>query len=109
MKRIAVTLALAATMAAAPAFAVLDRPAAEALMKKDNCASCHAIDKKLLGPSYEDVAAKYKDDKDALAKLSKKVKEGGGGVWGSIPMPPNSTTSDADIRELVTFILALKK
>ena len=82
---------------------------AQALMKKDNCATCHSVDKKLIGPAYQDVAAKYKGDKDAVAKLSKKVKEGGSGVWGTIPMPPNSATSDADIKELVTWILTLKK
>jgi cytochrome c len=78
-------------------------------MKKDGCAACHAIDKKLIGPPYVDVGAKYKGDKDALAKLSEKVKKGGTGVWGSIPMPPNVTVSDADIKELVTWILTLKK
>ncbi len=109
MRPMAVTAALAALVAAAPAWAVLDQAAAEALMKKDNCATCHAIDKKLIGPAYQDVAAKYKGDKDALAKLTKKVKAGGSGVWGSIPMPPNSTTPEADIRELVTWILTLKK
>jgi cytochrome c len=107
---IAVSIALCAVavLAAGPASAVLDTAAAEALMKKDNCSVCHAIDKKLVGPAYVDVAAKYKGDKDAVAKLSKKVKEGGSGVWGPIPMPPNSTTSDADIKELVTWILTLK-
>jgi cytochrome c len=108
----AVMVALATTvtaMAAAPAYAVLDTAAAEALMKKDNCATCHAIDKKLIGPAYQDVAAKYKGDKTAQAKLEKKVKAGGSGVWGSIPMPPNTATSEADIKELVTWILTLKK
>jgi cytochrome c len=109
MKR-AAWAALAATAAlATPAYAVLDTAAAEAMMKKDNCATCHAIDKKLIGPAYQDVAAKYKGDKTAAAKLEKKVKAGGSGVWGSIPMPPNSTVSDADIHELVTWILTLKK
>ena len=102
-------LALPAAFLAMPAQAVLDNAAAQALMKKDNCATCHSVDKKLIGPAYQDVAAKYKGDKDAVAKLSKKVKEGGSGVWGTIPMPPNSATSDADIKELVTWILTLKK
>lgn len=101
--------ALLTASAATPALAVLDNAAAEALMKKDNCAICHAIDKKVVGPAYVDVAAKYKGDKDALAKLSKKVKLGGSGVWGQIPMPPNTQVSDADIKELVTWILTLKK
>jgi cytochrome c len=94
---------------AGSAQAVLDNAAAEAMMKKDNCAACHQIDKKLVGPAYVEVAAKYKGDKDAVAKLTKKVKEGGSGVWGAVPMPPNAAVSDADIKELVTWILTLKK
>ena len=89
--------------------ASLDMASAEAMMKKDGCAACHAVDKKLIGPSYQEVAAKYKGDKDAAAKLIKKVKEGGSGVWGQIPMPPNATTSDADVKALVDWILTLKK
>lgn len=108
MNRFAVTLALSSALLAAPAWAVLDNASAEKLMKKDNCAACHSIDKKIIGPAYKEVAAKYRGDKDAAAKLEKKVKQGGSGVWGSIPMPPNSGTSDADIKELVTWILTLK-
>jgi cytochrome c len=73
------------------------------------CAACHAVDKKLVGPAYVEVAAKYKGDKDAVAKLTKKVKEGGSGVWGQIPMPPNVAIPTADITDLVTWILTLKK
>ena len=91
------------------ASAALDNTSGEAMMKKDGCAACHTIDKKLVGPPYVDVAAKYKADKDAVAKLSDKVKKGGVGVWGQIPMPPNAQVSDADIKELVTWILTLKK
>ena len=108
MKRQWIVLAASACVAGG-AHAALDNTTAEAMMKKDGCAACHAIDKKLVGPPYVDVAAKYKGDKDALAKLSEKVKKGGTGVWGSIPMPPNVTVSDADIKELVTWILTLKK
>ena len=108
MKRQWIVLAASACVAGG-AHAALDNATAEAMMKKDGCAACHAIDKKLIGPPYVDVAAKYKGDKDALAKLSEKVKKGGTGVWGSIPMPPNVTVSDADIKELVTWILTLKK
>jgi cytochrome c len=89
--------------------AALDMAAGEAMMKKDGCAACHAVDKKVIGPSYQDVAAKYKGDKDAAAKLAKKVKEGGSGVWGPVPMPPNVATPDADIKALVDWILTLKK
>jgi len=108
MKRQWIVLAASACFAGG-ANAALDNTSAEAMMKKDGCAACHAIDKKIVGPAYVDVAAKYKGDKDALAKLSEKVKKGGSGVWGAIPMPPNVTVSDADIKELVTWILTLKK
>lgn len=91
------------------AHAALDNASAQAMMQKDGCAACHAIDKKVVGPAYQDVAAKYKADKDALAKLTDKVKKGGVGVWGEIPMPPNVQVSDADIKDLVTWILTLKK
>ena len=103
-------IALAAGVSVAGgAHAVLDNAAAEAMMKKDGCAACHEVDKKLIGPSFQDVAAKYKGDKDAAAKLRDKVKKGGTHVWGDIVMPPNILASDADIKELVDWILTLKK
>ena len=98
-----------ALFAAGNAHAALDNAAAQALMQKDGCSACHAIDRKVVGPAYQDVAAKYKGDKDALAKLSEKVKKGGSGVWGPVPMPPNAQISDADIKTLVGWILTLKK
>ena len=73
------------------------------------CAACHAVDKKIVGPAYQDVAAKYKDDKDASAKLAQKVKTGGSGVWGQVPMPPNAAVPDEDVKALVGWILTLKK
>ena len=79
------------------------------MMQKDGCAACHAIDKKIVGPAYQDVAAKYKGDKDAPAKLAQKVKAGGSGVWGQVPMPPNPQASDDDVKALVSWILTLKK
>src|SRR5450432_291316 len=104
----------AATVAAvAPAVAAtagpLDMKSAEAMMQKDGCAACHSVDKKILGPPYQEVAAKYRGDKDALAKLTQKVKAGGSGVWGAIPMPPNAQVPEADIKALVSWILTLKK
>jgi len=105
-----VSILLAASLlAVGNAHAALDNASAEAMMKKDGCAACHGVDKKVIGPAYVEVAAKYKGDKDALAKLSEKVKKGGVGVWGQIPMPPNAQVPDADIKELVTWILSLKK
>ena len=82
--------------------------ASEALAKKYNCLACHAVDKKLIGPSYKDVAAKYKSDAGAEAKLVAKVKNGGTGTWGQIPMPPNSAVPDADIKTLVKWVLSTK-
>ena len=95
-------LALAAVQLSAPA------AAQEALAKKHNCLVCHSVDKKVVGPAYKDVAAKYRNDKTAEAKLDEKVKKGGVGVWGQVPMPPNSTVPDADIKALVKWILSLK-
>ena len=83
--------------------------AQEALAKKYNCLACHSVDKKIVGPAYKDVAAKYKGDAGAEARLVAKVKNGGSGVWGQIPMPPNSSVPDADVKTLVKWVLSLKK
>ena len=96
--------ALALTLLIAPA-----AQASEELAKKYNCLACHQMDKKLVGPSYQDVAAKYKGQADAPAKLVAKVKAGGVGVRGQIPMPPNPTVPDADLNALVTWILGMAK
>jgi cytochrome c len=101
MRKIALTLALAA-VAATPALAN------EELAKKSACTACHSVDKKLVGPAYKDVAAKYKGDKAAEAKLFEKVKKGGVGVWGQVPMPPNAGVKDEDVKTLVKWILAIK-
>ena len=101
-------LLAAGVLATNGAFAALDNKAAEEMMKKDGCIACHAVDKKGVGPSYQEVAAKYKGDAKAAAMLADKVKKGGVGVWGQIPMPPNTQVSDADVKELVTWILTLK-
>lgn len=79
----------------------------EALAKAKNCLSCHTVDKKLVGPSYKDVAAKYKGQGDAAAKLAAKIKSGGKGVWGEVPMPPNQV-SDEEAKKLATWVLATK-
>jgi cytochrome c len=76
-------------------------------MKKSGCVACHSIDKKVVGPAYKDVAAKYKGDKTAEAKLVAKVKAGGSGVWGNVPMPPNAQVKDEDIKTLVQWILSM--
>jgi cytochrome c len=105
MKKTSALLALSAIAASMPALA----QSGEELLKKNGCTACHAIDKKILGPAYQDVAAKYKGDAGAAAKLQEKVKKGGSGVWGPVPMPPNTQVSDADIKTLVAYILSLKK
>ena len=99
--RIQYLSALALALSIAPA-----AQASEELAKKYNCLACHQTDKKLVGPSYQDVAAKYKGQADAPAKLATKVKAGGVGVWGQIPMPPNPTVPDADLNALIAWILA---
>ena len=78
----------------------------EALAKKHNCLACHQIDKKSVGPAYKDIAKKYKGQ-DVAAKLAEKVKKGGQGVWGPVPMPPNAAVPDADIKKLVEWILKM--
>lgn len=78
------------------------------LAKTKNCVACHAVDKKLIGPSYKDVAAKYANDKDALNKLTKKVREGGVGAWGQIPMPANPQVNADEAATLVKWIMTTK-
>ncbi len=78
----------------------------QALAQKSGCLACHSVDKKVLGPSFKDVAAKYKGDKGAEAKLVAKVKAGGSGVWGPMPMPANSPqVKDEDIKTIVQWVL----
>jgi cytochrome c len=103
MKRFALVLAAAAAVPAS-----LPAHAQEELAKKHACLACHAIDKKLVGPSYKDVAAKYRGDAGAETKLVDKVKKGSQGTWGQVPMPPNSNVPDADVRALVKWILSQK-
>ncbi len=79
----------------------------EALAKAKNCMACHAIDKKVVGPAYKDVAAKYKGDKTAVATLAAKIKAGGKGVWGEVPMPPNNVTPE-EATKLATWVLSQK-
>src|SRR5512134_105139 len=84
----------------------LPAKADEALAKKHNCLACHTLDKKGVGPAYREIAKKYKGQ-NVAAKLQEKVKKGGQGVWGPVPMPPNAAVPDADIKTLVDWILKL--
>ncbi|HKO68367.1 MAG TPA: c-type cytochrome [Burkholderiaceae bacterium] len=77
------------------------------LAKQKNCLACHAVDKKLVGPAYKDIAAKYKADKNALPMLVKKVREGGVGVWGQIPMPANPQVNEQEAQTLVKWVLSM--
>jgi cytochrome c len=97
----AVIAAVAAAMLAAGQAA-----ADEALAKKHNCLACHTVDKKSVGPAYQEIAKKYKGQ-NVAAKLQEKVKKGGQGAWGPVPMPPNPAVPDADIKTLVDWILKL--
>lgn len=99
MKTVIVAAAAWSVLLAAPV------RADEALAKKYNCLACHQTDKKVVGPAYKDIAKKYKAA-DA-AKLVEKVKKGGSGVWGPVPMPPNPTVPDADLKKLVDWILKM--
>ena len=96
-----------AMMAAAGIVVAGQAQADEALAKAKNCMSCHAVDKKLVGPSYKDVAAKYKGDGKAAATLAAKIKAGGKGAWGEILMPPNNVTED-EAKKLAAWVLAVK-
>ena len=107
MRIAAITLACATVAFASTAGA----QSGEDLLKKNGCTACHSIDKKVVGPAYMDVSKKYSSEKrDAvMARLSEKVKKGGAGVWGQVPMPPNPQVSDADLKNMLTFILDLDK
>jgi cytochrome c len=94
--------ALAIALATGP---VLANPQ---LAQQKNCMACHAIDKKQVGPAYKDVAVKYAGQKDAVDKLTQKVLKGGSGNWGAVPMPANPQVTEAEARQLVTWVLSLK-
>jgi cytochrome c len=107
MKKILIVVATAAgVLIGGGANAQVDAAKAKQLAQKYNCLACHAEDKKLVGPAYKEVAKKYKGDAGAETKLIGKVKAGGSGVWGAIPMPPNNVP-DADIKTLVDWVLAM--
>ncbi|MFY3386852.1 c-type cytochrome [Paracidovorax sp. MALMAid1276] len=101
MTRILITLALTLSVAA-PAMAD------QALATAKNCMACHATDKKLVGPSYKEVAAKYAGQKDAVDKLAAKIIKGGAGVWGPVPMPANAQVNDAEAKKLAAWVLTQK-
>ena len=97
-----IVAALGLAFTAAPALASME------LATKSACTACHAVDKKLVGPSYKDVAKKYAGNAKAEAMLFDKVKKGGVGTWGQVPMPPNPNVKDADVQTLVKWVLSQK-
>lgn len=101
MKRALITLAMTLSVAA-PAMAD------QALATAKNCMACHAVDKKLVGPAFKDVAAKYAGQKDAADKLAAKITKGSSGVWGPVPMPANAQVNEADAKKLAAWVLTLK-
>lgn len=98
--KLIVALAAVSSLMSTPAFASMD------LAKKNACMACHAVDKKLVGPAYQEIAKKYAGQKDAAANLAKSIKAGGAGKWGPVPMPAQAALSDADALTLATWILA---
>jgi cytochrome c len=102
MKTFRLATIVTACMLSWPAWANQD------LAQKKNCLACHAIDHKVIGPSYKDVALKYAGQPDAVAKLVPKVMKGGSGVWGAVPMPANPQVNEAEAKQLVQWILSLK-
>lgn len=100
IKRTAIIAALLA--AAAPGIASANME----LAKSKNCLACHAVDTKMVGPSYKEVAAKYKGDASAVGKMATKIQKGGAGAWGPIPMPPHPNVNDAEAQTLAKWILA---
>ncbi|PUE48873.1 cytochrome C' [Limnohabitans sp. 2KL-1] len=101
MQKILLALTLTA-LALSPAMAD------QALATSKNCMACHSVDKKLVGPGFKDVAAKYKGDKTAADKLASKIIKGGSGVWGAVPMPANPQVSEADAKKLAAWVLSVK-
>jgi len=102
MKNVLILAAAVASMSTLPAWANAD------MAQKKNCMACHALDKKLIGPAYKDVAAKYAGQKDAADKLAQKILKGGSGTWGAVPMPANPQVTEAEAKQLATWVLTVK-
>lgn len=102
MKKLMIAAGVGLSLACGAALASAD------LAKAKNCMACHANDRKLVGPSYKDVATKYASDKEAASKLARKIREGGVGVWGQIPMPANPQVTEAEALTLARWVLTIK-
>lgn len=108
MKLLMGTIATVAVMLSGQTFAAgkVDMAAGHALAQKSGCMGCHAVDKKIVGPAFKEIATKYKGDKKAEAMLIAKVTKGGSDTWGQMPMPPNPSVKPADMKKLVEWVLA---
>ncbi len=102
MKSLTFVCAVMGAVLVAPAFASAE------LAQKKNCLACHAVDKKVIGPAYKEVSAKYAGQKDAADKLAQKILKGGSGVWGAVPMPANPQVNEAEAKQLATWVLTVK-
>ena len=102
MKALLIATLAVGTVVSTPALASLE------LAKAKNCMACHSVDKKVLGPAYKEIAAKYADKKDAESYLAQKIIKGSQGVWGAVPMPPNATVTEKEANELAKWTLSLK-
>ena len=100
-----IVLAASVMLAASGAFA-LDAAGAKALASKSACLACHAVDKKLVGPAYKDVAAKHQGQADAVEKVAARIKSGGSGIYGPVPMPPQPSLKDDELKLLAAWVLA---
>lgn len=96
---VSATISLLLTATTLPALANLE------LAQKNACTACHAVDKKIVGPAYQDVAKKYASQKDAVSLVSESIRKGGSGKWGPVPMPAQPALSDADVKALATWVL----
>ncbi|MEZ5646770.1 MAG: c-type cytochrome [Burkholderiaceae bacterium] len=105
MKFVSLAVASVAALLSAPSWAI-DAAAAKSLASKSACLACHAVDKKLVGPAYKDVAAKHAGQADALDKVAARIKTGGSGMYGPVPMPPQPSLKDDELKLLAAWILA---
>jgi len=105
--RIFVPALAAVVLSTSPAARAAEPQAGQGLMTRNGCLACHGVDQKIVGPGFKEIALKYRGDATAAGNLAEKVKAGGRGVWGDIPMPPNGHVKDDDIRTIVDWVLAL--
>lgn len=105
---LAITAIAACTMVLVNHPSRADAPPGEQLFQKNDCSTCHAVDHKVVGPSFQDVAKKFAGQADAVQTLMDAVRKGHVGTWGQVPMPPHPALSDADLKELINWVLSQK-